>query len=334
MSIRKVSIIFSHWQTFRWTAIAVHFLKKYQWPLPWELLIADNSPGHPSIRVLTETSLGEGVKIIQGEPDFPSHGRGNELCLHHIDPESTHVFFSESDAFPIQDNWAEAYIKAVGEGYDLIGPEIPQGSGKYIHPAGSLYNRQVFGYHQAWRDKVQDWYFCPDAAIELGTSDRPYHVVAHKDFLLQKNLSEGLQQKINLWRRAECMQEMRCFDEETFSNYMLRTGITNWLPTSKLFYNKIGFEAGQHLAYFTQSQGLRCLKAPTDLQWMRGHQGGQAAYSDVFGGFRHCWCGTSSRLSGIAPDVRAFKLAQEDLYFLQLPEDIRKFILNLEAESA
>lgn len=326
--MRKVSIIFSHWHTFRWSAIAVHFFKKYQWPIPWELIICDNSPGHPSIRAITETPLGEGVKIVQGESDFASHGRGNEIALHHA--TGSHIFFSESDAFPIQDNWANEYIKASSE-YDLIGPEVPQGSGTYIHPAGALYDRRIIDAHALWREKNTDWVFCSDAAIELGTSDRPYHVVAHKDWLAQCELSDGLKNKIEIWKRAECMQEMRCFDEETFSNYMLRKGIHNWSPVhGQQTYNKIGFEAGQHLSYLAQSLGFRCLKAPTDLQWMKGHHGGQAAFSDVFGGFRHCWCGTSSFSPAIASDVREFKMAQMNHYFAQLPADIQDYIIKLE----
>lgn len=329
--MRKLSIIFSHWKTWKWTPITVHFFKKYQWPFEWELIIANNSVDHPSIRSITETELGEGVKIVQGEPDFPSHGRGNEIALHHA--TGSHVFFTESDAFPIQDNWFEPYIKHVAD-YDLIGPEIPQGSGRYIHPAGSLYNRQVFGYHKAWRDGIKDWLFCPDAAIELGLSNRPYHVVAHQDFLQSRNLSEGLLGRIKLWERTEAMQEMRCFDEDTFENYMTRTGIQHWTPVEgKHAYLKIGFEAGQHVAYFAQSQGLRCLKAPTHIEWMAGHSGRQAAYSDVFGGFRHCWCGTSSYSDAIAPDVRAFKMAQQDLYFSQLPESLRRDITLMEQSS-
>lgn len=334
MSIRKVSIIFSHWRTFRWTPITVHFFKKYQWPFEWELLIANNSPDCPSIKAITETPLGEGVKIIEGETDFPSHGRGNELCLEHISPETTHVFFTESDAFPIQDNWANAYIKEAAN-FDLIGPEIPQGSGRYIHPAGSLYSIEIFKRMREWQDGIKDWLFCSDAAIELGTSDRPYHVVCHKDFFESKNPSDSLRRKVELWSRSGVMQEMRSFDSgDTFDNYMLRTGVTNWKPEEgKQFYNRIGWEAGQLAAYFAQSHGFRCLKAPTHIEWMPGMAGQQAAYSDVFGGFRHVWCGSSSFSPAIAPNVREYKMGVMNHWFNQLPSDIRSYIENLEAQS-
>lgn len=334
MSIRKVSVIFSHWNTWRWTAIAVHFLKKYQWPVEWELLVANNSADHPSIKCLTETPLGDGVKIVRGEKDFPSHGRGNELCLRQISPESSHVFLSESDAFPIRDNWANEYIKAAAD-YDLIGPEIPQGSGRYIHPAGSLYDRRIFDKMSEWRDSIKDWLFCPDAGIELKNSAKPYHVVIHKDEFECRRPSDSLRERVKLWQRCENLQEMRSFQSDTFEDYMQRTGITAWEPPNKhVAINKIGYEAGQVAAYFAQTHGFRCLKAPTHIQWMSGWEGRQAAYSDVFGGFRHVWCGTSSYCNGIAPEVRSFKMATLDQWWQQVDPDIRAHIEKLEAEHA
>lgn len=330
--MKKVSIIWSHWQTFRWSAITAYFFKKYQWPFPWEMLVANNSGNHPSIKVLTETELGDGVRIIEGETDFPSHGRGNELCL--AAATGSHAFFTESDAFPIQDNWANEYIKLAAD-FHLIGPEIPQGSGRYIHPAGSLYDMRIFDAMKEWQNSIRDWYFCPDAAIELGTSDRPYHVVCHKDFFESKNPSDALRDRVRLWQRCGPMQEMRCFDStDTFENHMDRTGVTYWQPVvGRDYYNKIGFEAGQMAAYFAHDHGFRCIRASTDLRWIPGWEGRQSSGATVLGGFFHAWCGASSRCNGIHPDVRAFKLAQEDHYFRQLPEKLQRDIELLEKEA-
>lgn len=328
----KLSITFAHFRTFRWTAIAVHFFKKYQWPFDWELIVVDNSPDHPSIKVLTETSLGEGIKIVNGERDFSSHGRANEIALHHATGDL--LLFSESDAFPIRDNWANEYIKALAD-HDLIGPEIPQSSGPYIHPAGSLYRRSVFDSMKEWQDSISDWVFCSDAAIELGTSDKPFHVVAHRDFLASKDLSEGLKAKIELWKRAEFMQEMRSFQDDSFETYQKRGIPARWQPEEgRQFYNTIGWEAGQMASNFAQAHGFRCLKAPTTLKWLPGHEGGQAAYSDVFGGFRHCWCGTSSFSPAIAQDVREYKMNQMNLHFAMLPKDLQKQVIELEKQHA
>jgi hypothetical protein len=331
--MKKVSIIFSHFVTFRWTAITVHFLKKYPWPCEWEMLVANNSPDHPSIQVLTETELGDGVTIIEGERDFPSHGRGNDLCLERA--TGSHVFFTESDAFANKDGWTDEYIRLSGD-FQLIGPEIPQGSGKYIHPAGSLYDRQVFDAMKEWQHSIRDWLFCPDAAIELGTSDQPFHVVCHKDFFESKNPSDALRARVELWKRCGPMQEMRSFDSgDTFHNHMQRTGITNWQPVvGRDFYNKIGYEAGQVAAYFAESHGFKAHRAHTNIEWLPGYEGRQAAQSTVFGGFVHAWCGASSFSPAIDAPVRNFKMAQMNAWFSQLPETVRAKIEFLEERYA
>lgn len=330
--MKKLSIIFSHWNTFRWTSITAYFFKKYQWPFEWEMLVANNSGDHPSIKVLTETELGDGIQIIQGEPDFPSHGRGNDLCLKRA--TGSHVLFTESDAFPIRDNWANEYLKLCAD-YQMIGPMTPQGSGQYRHPAGSLYDVRIFDAMKEWQWSIRDWLFCPDAALELGTSDQPFHVVCSREFFESKKPSDGLRSRVELWQRYGPMQEMRSFDSgDTFQNHMQRTGITNWQPVvGKEFYNKIGYEAGQVASYFAESHGFKCLSAPTSIEWMPGYEGRQSSGSTILGGFFHAWCGASSRCNGIEPAVRAFKLAQEEHFFSQLPEKLRRDIELLEKEA-
>lgn len=326
--MKKVSIILPHFKTFRWTAICLNAFQTYGIPVESEIIVCDNSPDHPSLKAILATPLGKGVKYVEGERDFPSHGRGYELCLKVADGD--HIFCSETDSFPTRHGWCDEYIKASAS-YDFIGPEIPQSSGRYLHPAGALISMKVIEAARKWKEAHKEWVFVPDVGITVGGSDRPYHVVAHKDFLGVLMLEKSIQEAAALWRRADVFQEMRCFDEDTFENYTQRTGITNWEPVGgKQCYLKIGFESGQWLAYYAQSHGFRWLAAPTHIEWMKGHEGGQAAYSDVFGGFRHCWCGTSSFCEGIAPDVRAFKMKQMNDYWMTVPEGIRAQIEKIE----
>ena len=332
--MRKLSIIIPHYATWRWTAICVNAFKTFGVPVESEIIVCDNSPGNPSIKCLTETSLGYGVKIVQGDPNLPSHGHGYELCYEQA--EGDWIFTAETDSFPTRSGWADEYVKASAN-YHLIGPPIPQSSGRYIHPAGAAVSRLVLNSALNWMQEHQEWIFCPGAAVALQTSDRPYHVVAHRDFIEEHKdkLSATHYCEIKNWQKAMQWQQMRCFDEDTFENYSQRTGIKNWNPVpGKLAYNKIGFEAGQWLSYFAQDHGFKCLEAPTHIEWMPNHHMGQAAFSDVFGGFRHVWCGTSSFSPAIAPDVREFKMKQMNDAWLTVPEPIRKIIETLEQEHA
>lgn len=327
--MKKVSIIIPTFKTWRWTAICIHAYKTYGVPIDSEIILVDNAPDSPMIKAITETSLGEGVKIIEGERDFSSHGRGYDLAYEQA--EGDWIFCSETDSFPTHHGWFDDYVKASAT-HDLIGPEVPQSSGTYIHPAGAAYRRTVIESAKEWQAKHKDWVFCPGAAVELGTSSKPYHVIAHAQWLKDKEISSQIKSEVNTWKRAGVFQEMRCFDEDTWTSYPHRIGIHNWEPESgKPAYNKIGFEAGQWLAYYAQSHGFRVLKAPTEIHWMPRHEGGQAAHSTVFGGFTHVWCGTVSNLpNDIANDVRAFKLAKMNQLFSELPELVRAKIEFLE----
>jgi len=329
--MRKVSIILAHWQTWKWTAICLYNFQKYGLPIESEIIVCDNSPDHPSLKALMQTQLGDGVKVVEGERDFNSHGRGYELCLK--EATGDHIFCAETDSFPVRVGWFDEFVKASAD-YDFIGPSVPQSSGRYRHPAGCLINRKVIDSARLWIDDYKDWLFVPSAGVKFG-SDKPYHVIAHKDFIGSLAFDESLQKEIELWKRVDVFQQMGGFDEDDFSTYSQRTGITNWKPTpGKQCYMRIAWEAGQWLSYFAQSHGFRCLDAQSEIHWMPGHEGGQAAYSTVFGGFTHRWCGTSSFCNGIAPDVREFKMRQMNEDFAKLPQKLRHEIELLEAKYA
>jgi hypothetical protein len=326
----KVSIILVHFKTWRWTAAAIHFFKTFPFACEHEVIVTDNSPGHPSIKCLTETDLGEGVKIVQGQADFPSHGKG----YFHAYKEATGdwIFTAESDSFPLNPDWSLPYISAAEE-FDFIAPIMPMAAGTYGHPAGALVNRKVLDQHQVWRESLKDWIFIPDAAPALGISPQGYHVAIRKDALQATATPQTkIWEDVALWAPdVGPWQEMRSFDDDDFATYGQRTGITNWEPQpDRRVHLRIGYEPGQHLWYFAKSHGVKCFEAPVHIEWMPGWEGRQAAYSDVFGGFRHVWCGTAAMGGATAPQVRDFKQKQADQYFLQLPNETRRKIEELE----
>jgi hypothetical protein len=329
-AMRKLSILLPHFKAVKWLAIAVHAFKKYQPAIPWELVVCNNSPWHPSIKILTETHLGEDVKIVDGQADFPSHGKGLFFAYQASDLKSDWIMTTESDAFPIRDNWSNEFIKASAN-YDLVGPEMKMGGGTYIHPCGAIVRRSVLEAHQQWRDKYANWKFLPGAAPALGLSEKGYHVVAHESFLEGKDLPFDVQCGMRLWEPdVGPWQSMIEWDDDSFDSYWKRDSVKNWTPTDKKHHLRIGLEPGCHLAWWAQGHGFRCLKAPTHVEWMKGRENAQASYSDVFGGFRHVWAGTSAFCDGIPEDTKQHKMQQMEHYFSQLPEDIQKKCLELD----
>jgi hypothetical protein len=326
----KISVLLAHFKTWEWTAICIYHLKKYGFSgVPYEILVVDNSPGHPSIRAITETELGEDVKVINGNPDFSSHGNGYDLAAQQASGD--YFFTTETDAFPVRHGWFEEYVKAIGDGYDLIGPEIPQSAGRYIHPAGALMARKVYDKALEWMKAHDDWFFCPGGAVAAGLSDRPYHVVAR---MCDMPKGDEFTRALVLWAQSGPYQEMRSFDEDTFENYGQRIGIQNFDPVEgKRHYLKIGYEAGQWLAYFAEAHGFRVLRAPVEIVWVDGWENRQAKHSTVFGGFTHVWGGTVSDDPNYDSHCRDVKKYQMREHFNTLPEKLQKQIVSLQFDA-
>lgn len=327
--MKRISVLIPHYLSYRWIAACIWHFKQYPLSIDHELIVCDNSMGHPSIKALTETSLGEGVRVVSGDPDLPSHGHGYELCAAVADGDW--FFTAENDSFPTRHGWFEQYVKDAGEGCELIGPLMPMASGRYIHPAGACVSRRAVDQAKAWQDRNKDWFHCNEAGLELKVSDWGCHVTAHKDWLQQKEMSDALAQKIENWRKAEAWQEMRSFDTDTLQSYAGRIGITNWSPLpEKSYYLKIGYEAGQWLSYFCSSHGIKVKQSELHIEWMPGRHGRQASWSRVNGGFIHIWAGSSSLLNGLDQSVKTHKAQQAEHWFGFLPENLRTEITLLE----
>lgn len=327
----KLSIIIPHFRAWTWLPICVHAFKKYPASEDQQIIVVNNSGDHPSIKALTETSLGEGVKILCGNPEFTAHGLGYDIGA--TAAESDWIFTAETDSFPTRKGWFKKYEELTNE-YRLIGPDIPQSAGHYIHPAGALTHRTILDRAAKWREQNKEYVFVPSAGIELGTSDRAYHVVAKESWVRARNPSENTLKAMELWKITKSWQEMRSFDDDTFETFSQRTGIRNFAPTGQDTYNKIGYEAGQWLAYFAEGHGFPVFRAPVQIEWMKGFENGQAARSTVFDGFEHIWCGTVSSVeNGLNPFVRAYKMEQADSYFTTLPPKLREQITILRKHS-
>jgi hypothetical protein len=333
--MKKLTIAFAHAYTWRWTAIAVHFLKKFQFPLEHEIIVVNNSPTHPSIKCLTETGLADGIRIIDGDPELPSHGQALSLAFDACD--SDWIFTSESDALPVVDSWGNEYIKASAD-HDYIGPWMELAGGHFIHPCGAMSHRKVIEAAKEWRKQYPEWVFINGAAKEMGFSDKAYHLSITKNCFYGKHdlppeTQKRMENDIRIWSKAGPWQEMLAFEDDSFDNYWKRGPVKSFEPVGNHAHLRIGYEPGQWLSGFAIKH-FKCLSAPFDMKWVPGFQNRQAAYSDVFGAFRHVWAGTSSFSPAIDPAVRSFKMAQMDAYMIQLPQDLQKKILTLEAEHA
>ena len=59
---------------------------------------------------------------------------------------------------------------------------------------------------------------------------------------------------------------MISFDNDSFDNYWLRHNIDNWTPDNKASYKRIGYEPGQHFAYWSDAHRFRSFHAPYKIE--------------------------------------------------------------------
>ncbi len=131
----------------RWSQICVASLKAYKNTSEFDILMIDNSPGHPSIKGISETRLGDGVRIVQPK----SNDTGHQLALDQaIDIVERPWFIAfESDVRVMRAGWLDWMFSFVKDDYTAIvgwywkDPANCHDLRHYISPAGSLYRTSI-----------------------------------------------------------------------------------------------------------------------------------------------------------------------------------------------
>ena len=146
--MKQATVVIPHAFTSRWTAIAVASLKAHTNAADFDIIVVDCSKGHPSIKTITETSLGEGVLVI----DMPDPNlAGHQIALDHcIDLVETPWFVAwETDVRVMRDGWLDWMLSYVKDEYiPIVGwywksdPEFDD-LRHYISPAGALYKTSI-----------------------------------------------------------------------------------------------------------------------------------------------------------------------------------------------
>lgn len=329
--MKKLSIIISHFKSWEWTSVCLWHFRKYPPPVPHEIIVINNSPiGDHSISVLTQTALGDGVKVYPGRQDFPSHGMGYDVAYQQSSGDW--IFCSETDSFPIHEDWFLEYLKHSSHAA-LIGPIVAQSSGPYLHPAGALYKRELIESAIQWQKEHSNWLFIPGAAKVLGLSDEAFHVVAEESWLEGQDLPDDFRKALELWESVGPFQEMRAFRDDSFQTYGQRTEAPLDPIGDQKTFLRIGLEAGQWLHWYAKWEGFPIHEAQTHLMWIEGLEGQQAAFSTVFGRFFHAWGGTVySGPNDYDQRAKAHKANQKSEWFNRLPEDLRNQVIQLKSQ--
>jgi len=147
--MKSATVVIPHALTTKFTQIAVASLKEFSNDHDFDIVVVDNSPGNPSIRGISETSLGEGVKVLENKY-YPIHACALDFVL--ADCETPYFFATESDAQALKDHWLDRYFEQMRDehvamvGWYWIGADKDR---DYIAPCATLYNTKILKRIQA-----------------------------------------------------------------------------------------------------------------------------------------------------------------------------------------
>lgn len=140
------TVVIPHAYTTRWTQIAVSSLKGHKNEASFDIIVIDNSPGHPSIRGISETELHNGVMIVTPpDPNMVGHQLALDMAIDYV--KTPYYLAWETDVQVMRHGWLDYFLDHVKDEYTaIVGWYWSIGiddSRHYISPAGALYNTRI-----------------------------------------------------------------------------------------------------------------------------------------------------------------------------------------------
>lgn len=327
----KFTILLPHYKTFQMTAYTLRKLIEFKGKHEIEIIVIDNCPSDRSGKQLRE--LYPRVSFINYPEDkMQSHG----IAFDYVIPIIQNEWFItiESDSFPTKDNWLDRYEAIIARGYDAAGSLLTLSGGRYMHPAGALYNKKVWEEASDYCRQIQYTYLPNMAMYEnfpchLMVSDRMFrdfcnnpakYIILHDSY--KNDTALAISEKAIKYEPVTkpFHNGMGQFNE-AYSTYAARTDQTDpagiILKNDTDFIYRMGYEPGQWLCYYMLATGKKLFYIPTKTKWMPGRENQQQEYTINDVGFKHLW-GVSSyykcETDGFQ-DITAFKAKQvEELY--------------------
>lgn len=299
----KFSIILCHYKTGKITAFTVAQILKHKGNHEIEILICDNNAGDGSMEYLAPFS--NQIKVVDYPKDkLQSHGIGYDVLFEMAQNEW--VICMESDSFPVKEGWLDYYVRLIDDGYNAATSLLQLSGGCYGHPAGALYNRNVW--LQAWKycKKIEYLYF-PNMAMKDTFQS---HVMVHQslihDFLEKPydyiELADGYKPHTPALAREKLLHYLPVVGpmhngmgrvQESVRTYGGRnpeTEVPNVLldNRAKIIY-RVGYEPGQWFYYWMLAIGYKVFNIPTETKWMAEKEAQQQEYTLTENGVKHLW---------------------------------------------
>ena len=162
---KRVAIALAHGHTAKWLQILVNSLKKYSNETTYDIYIACTWPNHPSIKAITETTLGENITLIPCTRRLYSHAVGLDEILDHIwDMGYEFMFCCETDCQAMQNGWLDWYVNQMSNpNVGMAGLFWNEGNNHYnINPSATIYRMDMLKeYHKEVRANKEGIFYHP-----------------------------------------------------------------------------------------------------------------------------------------------------------------------------
>jgi len=153
--------------TRRWGQIVISSLKKWKNERDFDILVMNNSPEVDAIKVITDTELGEGVKVhTPSRPEMRWHGGSLDTAISMV--ETPYFFSLETDCTIEKDGWLDWYAEYLQDEYTaMVGwywqqaPDVDD-ERHYINSSATLYRTALL--RRLWKECTEN----RDEAISYG----------------------------------------------------------------------------------------------------------------------------------------------------------------------
>jgi len=161
---KRIAIAMTHGHAAKWLQISVYSLKSTLYGIQADIFIANSWPGHPSIRAITETDLGDNITILDCKRRLHSHATGLDEILEYIsDKDYDYMFTMETDCTACKDYWLDWFYKFMKPGVGMAGFYWAEGNRHHnINPSGTLYLKSMLlKYHEEVRNNKENMFWHP-----------------------------------------------------------------------------------------------------------------------------------------------------------------------------
>jgi hypothetical protein len=144
--MKSTTIVIPFAYTPKWGQIVIASLKEF-YNQDFDILVMNNSPERDDIKAITETTLGEGVRVETPPPLQRWHGGALDYGIELID--TPYLFALETDCTVERGDWLEWYMRCMVDDYVAMAgwfwciTEDTNDGRHYINSSATLYNTKI-----------------------------------------------------------------------------------------------------------------------------------------------------------------------------------------------